>query len=218
MPDTLVATAEPYFRRVLQLLRNPVLHADQMRGIQSQLKLDLASIDKAARTNPLLGSDHEWQLARNALVFWTDEVLVRHADDWEDYVLEQEYDRECNRAWRYYVEAEKALETGNADLAEVFYLTSVLGFDGDIEWAYRHEMQQPLPGGTQSATEAIQAFRARLARRVVHPQLPTLTGQPFTGDNAPLSGSSSWKASLVAVLLAGLFLLVMLGWWLNGKA
>jgi type IV/VI secretion system ImpK/VasF family protein len=83
----------------------------------------------------------EYYLARSALVYWIDEVLVNsdweYASYWNNHTLERSYFDARERAWRFFEKAEQARSLDNLDALETFYLCACFGFKG----VYRDEQR-----------------------------------------------------------------------------
>ncbi|MGZ0171310.1 MAG: DotU family type IV/VI secretion system protein [Planctomycetales bacterium] len=75
-----------------------------------------------------------YELARAALVFWTDEVLINsqwvYAERWRNSPLELELYGTRQRAWRFFELAEQARSLTGTDVLEVFALCAASGFRG----------------------------------------------------------------------------------------
>ena len=81
------------------------------------------------------GSDErDFELAKKALVYWIDEVLVNsdwsYAKQWKDSTLERELYDTRDRAWQFFDEAKVARTLSRPDSLETFYLCVALGFQG----------------------------------------------------------------------------------------
>jgi type VI secretion system protein ImpK len=71
---------------------------------------------------------------RYALVCWLDEIMIRDTawkDDWTDRTLEQALYESRDRAWNFWVQADRAAREGRTDALEAFYLCAMLGFRGE---------------------------------------------------------------------------------------
>lgn len=81
----------------------------------------------------------EYYLARSALVYWIDEVLVNsdweYANYWNNHTLERSYFDSRERAAKFFEKAEAARSLDNLDALETFYLCACFGFKG----VYRDE-------------------------------------------------------------------------------
>jgi type IV/VI secretion system ImpK/VasF family protein len=120
----------PVIRYVLDLLRtirggrstpDPQLAAAELRTLLAQF-----DVQGPRRT--------EYQLARSALIYWADEVLVNstweYADYWSNHTLERSYFDARERASRFFEKAEVARGLENLDALETFYLCACFGFKG----------------------------------------------------------------------------------------
>jgi type VI secretion system protein ImpK len=100
---------------------------------QRELMMDLlAEADQKASSSSQLA--HDYELARHALVYWIDEVLInspwRHAMEWRQRILEWDLYQERLRADRFYEKAQEAEALASTDPLEVYYLCVALGFRG----------------------------------------------------------------------------------------
>ena len=77
---------------------------------------------------------HDFELARRALVYWIDEVLINsgweHAIAWKQHILEWDIYQERLRADRFYEVAHEAETLAGTDPLETFFLCVALGFRG----------------------------------------------------------------------------------------
>ncbi len=77
---------------------------------------------------------HDFALAKHALVYWIDEVLInspwKHAMEWRQQILEWDIYQERLRADRFYEMAHEAEALANTDPLETYYLCVALGFRG----------------------------------------------------------------------------------------
>ncbi len=82
-------------------------------------------------------------LAKSAIVFWIDEVLVnanwKFAREWQNAPLELELYGTRSRAWRFFENASDARSLESPDALEVFALCVANGFEG----VYRSEAFDP---------------------------------------------------------------------------
>lgn len=211
MTVPLISLAEPFFQKVLDLLNQPVSGAELLPPLQRQLTADLQAIEQKVNSGIANVSAGEWQSLKRVLIYWADEILTNHVTKWEDYVLEQEYYGEQNRAWKFYVEAEQCVPTGSSEAAEMFYLAVVLGFRGDIEGAFKHELGVDLPGKRSDINEARRFWSAQLQRRIRHDSTGDLQGEPLEGNVEPLHGDGVMKTAFALFLIATLLLIIVAG-------
>ncbi len=214
MTVSIISLSEPFFQKVLELINQPVSGAEQLPQLQRQLSADLQAIEQKVNSGIANVSAGEWQSVKRVLIYWADEMLTTHVTDWQNYVLEQEYYGEKNRAWKFYVEAEQCVPTGSSEVAEMFYLAIVLGFRGDIEGAFKYELGTDLPGKRSDANEARRFWAAQLQRRIRHDSAGELQGEPLEGNAEPLHGDGLLKSAFALFLLGALSLIIVVGWWL----
>jgi hypothetical protein len=217
MTVPVINLAEPFFLKVLQLINQPLAGSDSLAKLQRQLSIDLQAIEQKVHSSASTVSSGEWQSLKRVLIYWADEVLTRHADDWQDYTLEHEYYGEKNRAWKFYVEAENCLSTAGSETAELFYLAIVLGFVGDIEGAFRHVLEKEMPGRKTDPAEARRVWAMDLQRRILHQSTSDIQGEPLEKNVEPLSGDGFRKTAFAAFFISALALLIVTGWWVLGE-
>jgi hypothetical protein len=73
--------------------------------------------------------------ARYALVCWLDELFVLDApwsERWNEHKLEVALYASNDRAWQFWSQARLAASRGLVDALEVFYLSAMLGFRGEM--------------------------------------------------------------------------------------
>ncbi|MCP4173099.1 MAG: DotU family type IV/VI secretion system protein [Fuerstiella sp.] len=212
MAASVIGLAEPFFLKVLGLLAQAAPDEQQLHKLQRQLMADVQAIEQKVNSGVAGLSGNEWQTVKRVLVYWADEVLTAHIRDWDDYTLEQEYFKEQNRAWKFYVEGEQAIPTSGSEVAELYYLAVVLGFVGDIEDAFKQELRVEMPGGHQDPAEARRYWATQLQRRIRHEAAEGIQGEPLEGDVEPLSSNAFGKAGLAAFLITLLLFLILLAW------
>lgn len=217
MTVPIISLAEPFFLKVLTLVNQPASGVDQLPQLQRHLTADLQAIEQKVASGAASVSSGEWQSLKRALIYWADEILTTHVPDWQNYVLEQEYYGEKNRAWKFYVEAEQCVPTGSSEVAELFYLAVVLGFTGDIEGAFKYELSKELPGRKSDPNEARRYWAAQLQRRIRHESAGDIQGEPLEGNVEPLSGSGVLKAGFASFLIGALSLLIVVAWWVLSR-
>lgn len=96
--------------------------------VATELRTHLAQFDVKGERRK------EYQLARRALVYWIDEVLVNseweYAGYWSNNTLERSYFDSRERAFQFYQNAEAARSIENLDALETFFLCACFGFKG----------------------------------------------------------------------------------------
>ncbi|MCA9047207.1 MAG: DotU family type IV/VI secretion system protein [Planctomycetaceae bacterium] len=213
MSQSIISLAEPFFLKVLGLLeREPPDDEDHLRRLQRQLTADIQAIQAQVNAGAVSVSGGEWETIKRVLIYWADEVLTRHIRDWADFTLEHQYYGSKHRAWKFYVEGEEAIPTAGSEVAELFYLAMVLGFEGDIEGAFRDELQKDMPGGHQEESAARKYWAGQLQRRIRYDASSEIQGEPLEGNVDPLPSPVFWRASLAFFLIALLLFVIVLGW------
>lgn len=103
-------------------------------------------------------STREDELAKAALIYWIDEMLVNapwpHQKAWERNTLEFEYFNTLDRAWLFYDQAKTAKSLSPPDALETFYLCVALGFLGVYRSAdilRRNQQRSSAPARPQAA-------------------------------------------------------------------
>jgi len=218
MTVPIITLAEPFFLKVLDLVNQPATGVDQLPQLQRHLTAELQAIEQKVNSGIASVSSGEWQSLKRVLIYWADEILTTHVTDWQNYVLEQEYFGEKNRAWKFYVEGEQCIPTGSSEAAELFYLAVVLGFKGDIEGAFKHELNRELPGKKNDINQARRFWATQVQRRIRHESSGDLQGEPLEGNIAPLARGDALNAGFATFLLGTLALIVVSGWWLLQEA
>ena len=88
---------------------------------------------KAGASSALAG---EFELARHALVYWVDEILInsswRFASEYRDQILELDYFSNREGGELFFEHAGKAERLATTDPLETFYLCVALGFRGTL--------------------------------------------------------------------------------------
>lgn len=95
--------------------------------VMPTLKQYLSHLDGGA-------GNREMELAKCALAYWMDEVLINsdwsHAKTWKDNTLERDLFDGRDRAYEFFEKAKVAKSLGRTDALETFYLCVALGFKG----------------------------------------------------------------------------------------
>lgn len=205
------------------LLVNPIIRCtidvvDRIRVGSAELKEtrgDLkAMLDQAERQAAIPGSrvtESEWKLSKRVLVFWLDEVLTIANPQWQSITLEWEYYATRDRAWRFYYDWEiEAKRSCTPNVAELWYLCLVLGFEGDIGNAFAEHLNTPIPIGI-STEDFRRQWAGDLAHLIAPLELRSLEKIPLQGTIEPLVWDSRlwdavrWAAVLVVITLVLFF-------------
>lgn len=89
----------------------------------------------AAQAGPGGGGKSPFLGARYALVCWLDETFILSsawAERWNEHKLEVRLYGGNDRAWRFWEQAQLALDRQSGDALEVFFLCVMLGFTGEM--------------------------------------------------------------------------------------
>lgn len=145
MNETFAENVYPVISYVLDLLddmRGPEAKQPARSEVFPRLKQVLGGMQaEGTERKPL-------ELAKQALVYWVDEVLVNsewsQANEWQNNLLERELYDTRDRAWKFFDAAKSARTMGRSDALETFYICVALGFRG----LYRGKGNTPLPPKT----------------------------------------------------------------------
>ena len=210
-------------------LVNPTIHhvlnlVEQIkRGDAVDLSMQRARIRRKLEDAELTATSpqcpveiEDFRLANQGIVYWIDEVITNVDRKWLSDTLEWDYYETNDRAWKFYVEGERKARRKSADLAELWYLLLVLGFEGDIENAFHEHMNEPLPPDT-TPEESRKNWAIQLSQQIRETNVSDLAGPPLEGDVRPLVGVQMLRtaATWFAVLL--LAFVVLLAWYLVGS-
>ena len=133
MTDPFASVVGPIFQHVIDLQRRLGGGDAPALEVERRQILDLLDeADQKAGTSSQLA--HDYELARHALVYWIDEVLInadgKHTLEWRQHILEWDLYQERLRADRFYEKAQEAETLAGTDPLETFYLCVALGFRG----------------------------------------------------------------------------------------
>ncbi len=211
MKKSMAIRSKTFFLNVLQILAKPSATIRDLPDLQRQLVQELQSIEQQVGSGEAGISNAEWDLIKKGLVYWADEVLTRHIEDWEDFVLEHKYYGERMRAWKFYNTGEQAIASGSSDAAEIFYLAVALGFKGHIRDAF----DDRLPGDRKDEEEARDYWAKKLQRQIRVEQSRDLHGEPLEGHVEPMYNQGMLRVSLTAFMISALILFILVGWWMS---
>ncbi len=135
MTDAFANVVSPILRHVVDFQARVDSGEHPPAGALRDQMIDLlAQADQRAGTSSQTA--HDWEVARHAVVYWIDEVLINsrwnHADSWRQQILEWDFYRERLRADRFFEKATEAASYSGTDALEVFYLCVALGFRGRL--------------------------------------------------------------------------------------
>ncbi len=133
MTDPFASLISPVFQQVIDLqARLESGESPRWEAERGQLLAGLDEAERKASVSTQLA--HDFELARYALVYWIDEILVNapwaHALEWRQHILEWEIYQERYRADKFFEKAIEAEALAQTDPLETFYLCVALGFRG----------------------------------------------------------------------------------------
>lgn len=139
----------------------------------------------------------DFELARQVLVCWTDEVLTNAYPAWQEATLEWEYFNTQDRAWNFYVVGETKARNASGDVIELWYLALVLGFEGDIEDGFAKMNRNDFPPAGVDDKVARQLWAKELERQIPRRQsLGELAKPALTCNVLPLRGAAFFVTTL----------------------
>jgi type VI secretion system protein ImpK len=199
MTDAFANLVGPVFQHVVDLQAR--LDEGESPTLQAERDRILAVLGEAERKAGASSSQlaHDFELARRALVYWIDEVLINsgwdHAAEWKQHILEWDIYQERLRADRFYEVAHDAETLAGTDPLETFFLCVALGFRG-------HFADNP---------KALEAWAERVYNRIVAgSHQPDRFMADDSGRDAPLQPLSGKSVLLAASLLVSATALVTL--------
>ena len=134
MTDAFANLVGPVFQCVVDLQER--LDQGESPTLQAERDRILTVLAEAERKAGASSSQlaHDFELARRALVYWIDEVLISsrwdHAIEWKQHILEWDIYQERLRADQFYEFAHEAETLAGTDPLETFFLCVALGFRG----------------------------------------------------------------------------------------
>ena len=201
----------PIIRRTIDLVDRIRVGSAELKETRGDLK---AMLDQAERQAAAPGSrvaESEWKLSKRVLVFWLDEVLTTANPQWQSITLEWEYYGSRDRAWRFYYDWETEAKKSSPNVAELWYLCLVLGFEGDIGNAFSEHLNSPIPIGI-SPEDFRRQWASDLSRLIAPLEARTLEKIPLQGTIEPLVWDARlwdavrWAAVLLVITLVLFFM------------
>lgn len=201
MTDAFADLVSPVLRHVVDL-QHAVDQGEHppLFTVRDRLLALLAEADQKAAASTQL--HHDYTLAKYALVYWLDEVLINssweHAQEWGQHILEWDLFRERLRADRFFERAREAEALAGTDPLEVYLLCGALGFRG------RHAHDLP----------AFRAWAERAYHRIATGRQPPdrfLPDDPRDAERGPLGPLPGKSLLLTTSILVAATALVTLG-------
>lgn len=202
MNDNFAGLIAPVFRYVIEIQdRLAIGEQPSLSEVREDLVSILAEAQQDATAKAL---EADFELARYALVYWIDEILINsnwtHASDWRDHILEWTYFRERLGGEQFYEKAKEASARNSTDPLEVFLICVALGFRGALA----------------NETEALRTWTENAHRRICSANPPadrflpdeTQADDQQGGPLKPLPGKSILLA--VSVLVSATALATLL--------
>jgi type VI secretion system protein ImpK len=210
MTPPFAKAVDPIFMRVLGLLDRIEQH--QPASAQDERVVLRGLLDQAEAA---LGQTKDWELAKHALVYWIDEVLIETPWDGQSYWEQNPFEVELfgiREAWsQFYYKAREAASLSKKDAIEVFYVCVVLGFRG----LYREG--DPAAAEAHGLPPSLEEWAKQASLAVLKSPRPSLQGGGHPGDGAPpLEGQQRLIAAcMLTALLAAC--LAAVGFWLVNR-
>lgn len=164
----------------------------------------------------------DFELARRGMVYWIDEVMTVADPAWQEIKLEWRYFGTQDRGWKFYEEGELQARKSTGDVIELWYLSLVLGFQGDIEWGcrnwHRRDIVPPTDATSAQAEAWVQETRQRWAKELERliPERRNLVDRqapPLYGDVTPLMWTQiSWVVFIWLIIASLLWAVLLLAW------
>jgi type VI secretion system protein ImpK len=209
MTDAFANLVGPVLQHVVDLQHR--LEEGETPPLEAERDQILAVLGEAERKARASSSQlaNDFELARRALVYWIDEVLINsgweHAIEWKQHILEWDIYQERLRADRFYEVAHDAERLAGTDPLETFFLCVALGFRGRY-------VDRP---------KELELWAERVYNRILagghHPDrfLPDETGpsaslQPLSGKSVLLA--ASLLVSATALVTLACFVLAIPPW------
>lgn len=133
MTDAFASLVSPVIQYVIDLQQR--LDQGESPPLGPEREHILVALDEAQRKASVSGQlAHDFDLAKHALVYWIDEILINshwsHALEWRQQILEWDIYQERLRADRFFEKAQEAEALAGTDPLETYYLCVALGFRG----------------------------------------------------------------------------------------
>lgn len=132
----------PIIRHTIDTIERVRVGSANLKETKADLKSMLDRADHQSAAPDSRVSELEWKLAQRVLIYWLDEVLTVANPQWQSMTLEWEYYTSQDRAWRFYYDWETEAKKSTSNVAELWYLCLVFGFEGDIGNAFA---EHPIP-------------------------------------------------------------------------
>lgn len=191
----------PIIRHTIDTIERVRVGSANLKETKADLKSMLDRADHQSAAPDSRVSELEWKLAQRVLIYWLDEVLTVANPQWQSMTLEWEYYTSQDRAWRFYYDWETEAKKSTSNVAELWYLCLVLGFEGDIGNAFAEHLNSPIPVGI-SPDEFRKQWAGDLSRLISPLETRVLEKVPLQGTIEPLNWDTRlWNAVRWAFVL-----------------
>jgi type VI secretion system protein ImpK len=200
---------DPVFEYVLALL-DRIDGGDEPDPHQTQVFLHTVLLNRAEQE---LRASAEWRLAKQALVCWIDELLIRAhwkgRDWWINNPLEYLLFQTGDRAILFYTHAKQAVSTAQLDALEVYYLCVILGFRGIYERAEEHALDV----AAHDLAPTLEEWLRRTSEGIrLSPVVPITSAGRIPQGAPPLSGFAFLTSALVLLVVAAAVFVATMIW------
>jgi type VI secretion system protein ImpK len=199
MTDAFANLVGPVFQHVVDLQDR--LEEGESPTLQAERERILVVLGEAERKAGASSSQlaHDFELARRALVYWIDEVLINsgwdHATEWKQHILEWDIYQERLRADRFYEVAHEAETLAGTDPLETFFLCVALGFRGRYA-----DRPKELEGWAERVYNRIVAGSRQPDKFMADDSGRNAPLQPLAGKSVLLAASLLVSATALATL------------------
>ncbi len=200
---------DPVFEYVLALL-DRIDQGDEPDPHQTQVFLHTVLLNRAEQE---LRASAEWRLAKQALVCWIDELLIRAhwkgRDWWINNPLEYLLFQTADRAILFYTHAKQAVSTAQLDALEVYYLCVILGFLGIFERAEEHALDI----AAHDLAPTLEEWLRRTSEGIrLSPVVPITSAGRIPQGAPPLGGFAFLTSALVLLVVAAAVFVATMIW------
>jgi type VI secretion system protein ImpK len=209
MTPQFAKAVDPVFMHVLGLLDR--IGRDESPTPQDERMHVRGWIDQA---EAVLGQAPDWELAKHALVYWIDEVLINAPWEgrnwWSENPLEVELFNSRLANEQFYHKAREAGTLTRKDALEVFYVCAVLGFRG----LYRDPMAAAMLAPARGLPNDLESWAKQTSLSIRVGARPPIQATGQLGPSAPpLEGQSLLVASSMATAVLGALTLIAGAWY-----
>jgi len=211
MTPQFAKAVDPIFLHALGLLDR--ISRDEAPSPQDERMHVRGWIDQA---EAMLGQSDEWRLAKHALVYWIDEVLIdapwEGRNWWSENPLEVELFNSRLANEQFYHRAKEAGALPRKDSLEVFYVCVVMGFRG----LYRDPMAAAMLAEPRGLPADLETWAKQTSLAIRLGVRPPIQATGALGPSAPpLGGQSLLIASCMGTVVLAALTMIAGGWYLG---